>query len=78
MVVGEAAIQYVKDKVLSPYALMSPMEFFAELYAAVSREGEAGRVGREKLDPEVLEFMSRLGRRVERHESSRPLPSRVS
>ncbi|MGH7511892.1 MAG: hypothetical protein ACREOQ_03100, partial [Gemmatimonadales bacterium] len=60
MIVGEAALDYVKNEALDPYALMAPPEFFAELYMTIHAKNPARHV--ERLDPLLVEYVQSLGK----------------
>lgn len=64
MVVNERAVEYVKNDLLDPYALMAPPEFFSELYATANGKQPTLVRRYEKLDEDIKQFLRTLGTEV--------------
>jgi hypothetical protein len=61
MIVNERAINYVKNGVLDPYALMAPPEFFSELYTTANGTYPALERKRARLGRDIKQFLLALG-----------------
>jgi hypothetical protein len=60
MIVSEKALDLVRTKALSKYALMASPEFFAEMYATINGRDRRQSKRKEKLDPDILAFFKAL------------------
>jgi hypothetical protein len=60
MIVDERALELVRSKALSQYALMAAPEFFAELYATINGRDRRQFKRKERLDEDIKDFFKAL------------------